>query len=132
MLKRINYYLWYLYFSVYWSSSNLGAKKPESNAVGLFNLFVLLNFAAIFQILEFFGHKFSGIIFMFFCGVPAFLIPYLLFQRKHLFHSRFKEFEFLRAKEYKRKRIIAVISAIVFSILFCDGMAVLRNLTHSL
>jgi len=131
ILKKLNYYLWFLFFSIYWSSHNWGASRPENNATNLISLILLLNLSALLQVLLYFGYSLSSLLFVMFCGVPAFIIPYLLFQRKEVLNSKLKEFKFLEAKEYNRKRIICVGRILVFSIAFNAGIAMIRNITNS-
>lgn len=120
--------MWYLYFSIYWSASNWGEKtNPQSSASNLMSLIILINMSAILQILLYLGYSLSGLSFLFVCGVPALLIPYLLFRNK-TFNLRFKEFEFLKGTEYRIKRITLVIAVLSFSIILNAAVAIFRNI----
>ena len=127
--KILRYCIWYLYFSAYWTVFNWGEKtKPRNNASNFMSLTILINLSAIYQILVYFGYPVSILFVIFFCALPAFIIPYLLFQSDKVFNLKFKEFEFLRGNECKQKRIIVIFSIASFSIIFNTAVAIFRNL----
>ncbi len=123
-------FVWYLYFSIYWSTYDWGEKKhPEDNAINLIRWILLINLSAIYQVFIYFGYPFSVISIICICGIPAFVIPYLLIQNnKKGFNLRFEKFEFLKEKEYNRKRLTIVIAVLSFSIVLNAAVAIFRNI----
>ena len=128
-MRYIKYFLWYLFFSAYWTAYNLGEKiRPESNATNFIMFAIGLNLFALFEMALLFGYKFSGIILFLFCVLPAVLIPYLLFTQNKVFKSKIEQFRFLNTREYNRKRYILLISITVETGLLVFGLALVRNI----
>jgi len=132
MLKVSRYYIWYFYFCVYWSAYNWGEKRnPQDNATNSFRFIWILLFSIVLQIGLCFGFKLSGLLFFFLCAVPAFIVPDIVFSKKKI-NFNYKEFDFLRTDGYKRKRIIVVVLVVAVLIILNAGVAIYRNVTHSL
>jgi len=131
MLNRISFYLWYFFFSAYWSAHNWGATRPESNASGLFSIIVLLIFSTISQIFLYWGFEGSALFFIISVVLPALIIPYLLFRKNNKHFRKINQFEFLKGKSYNRKRVVIVALTFLFALILNTGVAILRNLKNT-
>ncbi|QKJ32095.1 hypothetical protein HQ865_20780 [Mucilaginibacter mali] len=133
MLKAIKHYWWLLFFSAYWTAVQWGEKRnPRNTAIYHFTFLILLNLSGILQIGLLYNIKLSGLQFTVFCALPAFIIPYLAFKKGRTYHERFLEFYYLNNPTYRKSRMIRVIGSLTLSIAFNSGIAILRNVTHSL
>jgi len=75
-------FIWYLYFSIYWSAFDWGEKKhPENNAINLVRWILFIALSALYQIFIYLGLPLSVISIICICGIPSLVIPYLLFIR---------------------------------------------------
>jgi len=128
MSKSIRYYIWYFYFCIYWSSYNWGeTRNPQSNAANLFSFIWVLLASIILQIMGCFGYQLSGLSFFCICGIPAFIIPFLLFKSKEIKIKR-DEFVFLKVNTSSKKRIIIVAAVLLLLIALNAGVAIFRNI----
>lgn len=131
MFKSIRYYIWYFYFCIYWSAYNWGEKQnPQSSASNLFSFIWVLFASIILQVVRCFEVQLSGLLFFCICGIPAFILPFFLFRNKEIKLKR-NEFDFLKANNLSKKRIIVVVGVLLFLIGLNAGIAIVRNKTGS-
>lgn len=131
MSKSIRYYIWYFYFCIYWSAYNWGERQnPQSNASNLFSFIWVLFASIILQVIGCFGVQLSGLYFFCICGIPAFILPFILFKNKEI-KSKRNEFDFLKANDLSRKRITVVVAVLLFLIALNAGIAIVRNINGS-
>ena len=74
-----------------------------------------------------FGYQLSGVSFFCVCGIPAFTLPFIIFNNKEV-NSKRNEFDFLRTNNYNRKRIIIVVTVLLYLIATNAGVAIFRNI----
>jgi len=128
-MKRLNYFLWYFFFSAYWTAYELGEKRnPKSNASYLLSLNIGWNLFGLFQILLLFGYQKPTLLLIGLCLIPAVFIPYFLTNNKKEYLKKNEEFAYLKNIENKRARYILLISITLWSIAFVAIVAVLRNI----
>lgn len=131
-MGRINSFLWYFFFSAYWTAHELGEKRnPESNASYLLALNIGWNLFGMCQIGLYSGYKISNVLLIIFCLVPAIFIPYYMTKSKSRFQKKSAEFAYLRDQKLKRRRYILLIMLTLWSIGFVAGIAVLRNISRT-
>jgi len=126
-LKRMNYYIWYLFYSAYWSANELGEKdSPEENANYLLTIIFGINLFTIFQLLSLFDIKLPILFLVGICtGTPIFINRYF-FLRENRFKEKFNEFKFLRTPAYKKLRYLLLVLIVLCSVLVLALVGILR------
>lgn len=127
MLNKIKYWLWYLFFSVYWTAHELGEKeKPHENAKYYLILTIALNIFGIFEILLFYGFYLNAYLVVFGAALVGIIITNRFFFRKNVFVSKLPEFSSLQEKSYKFKRYKLLIFVALWTICFVAFGGVIR------
>lgn len=126
-LKRMNYYIWYLFYSAYWSAYELGEKdSPQGNANYLLTIILGVNLFTIFQLLSLFDIKLPIFYLVGICaGIPIFINRYY-FLRKKRFKEKFNDFKFLRTLAYKKRRYLLLVFIVLCSVLLLALAGILR------
>ena len=126
-LKRMNYYIWYLFYSAYWSAYELGEKdSPQGNANYLLTIIFGVNLFTICQLLSLFDIKLHIFYLVGICaGIPIFINRYY-FLRKNRFKEKFNDFKFLKTPAYKKRRYILLVFIVLCSVLLLALAGILR------
>ncbi len=126
-LKRMNYYIWYLFFSAYWTAYELGEKdSPQENANYLLTLIFGVNLFTICQLFALFDIMLPIFYLISICaGIPIFANKYY-FLRKRRFRTKIDDFKHLKSQEYKKQRYILLSSVFLSSVLMLVLTEVLR------
>ncbi len=128
-MKKLNYGLWYLFFSAYWTAYNWGEKRnPQSNATNFISITIALNLFLPFNVYLLLGHKVPGLVLFTFCFLPGLILPYILFRRRKIYEIKIKQFEFLKQEDFKRRRFTVLLVVTFWSIASFIGIGVLRIL----
>ena len=114
------YYLYYIFFSAYWTAFEFGEKEmPEDNAAYLLSFVIFLNFTGVFNIITYLGFKYSNsFIYILFFLFLSYLISYILFQKNKRFSMVKPKFEFLKFSKYRKKRYLTIVCIVVWCIIF--------------
>jgi hypothetical protein len=127
ILKRINFYWCYLFFSAYWTAFSLGEKKePESNANYLLSVIIGLNLFGIFEFIKYLGYNLPIIWLVIICVVPAITIPYYSFKMDSKYKKKLIDFDFLKTEENKKKRHTILLLISIWSVFFVALGGILR------
>lgn len=123
----MNYYIWYLFYSAYWSAYELGEKdSPQGNANYLLTIILGVNLFTIFQLLSLFDIKLPIFYLVGICaGIPIFINRYY-FLRKKRFNEKFNDFKFLRTPTYKKRRYLLLVFIALCSVLLLALAGILK------
>jgi hypothetical protein len=126
-LKRMNYYIWYIFYSAYWSAYELGEKdSPQGNANYLLTIIFGVQLFTICQFLSLFDINFPIFFLVGICvGIPIFINRYY-FLRKKRFKEKFNDFKFLRTPAFKKRRYLLLAFIVLCSVLLLTLSGILR------